>query len=135
MHWLAYAHPVLMISVLALALFVLREGLRIRRHRLRGQAHDSSRHRRYARWVVLGVVLGAAVGLGSMAWLRDRPLMESIHFPLAASGALGITAAGAFGLLLERGASLRVRTIHALCGGLGVLLALAAAVAGMAILP
>ena len=135
MRWLAYAHPVLMIAVLALALFVLREGLRIRRHRLRGQPHDSSRHRRFARWVLIGVLLGAAAGLGSMAWLRDRPLMESIHFPLAFAAGLGITAAGGLGLLLERGASLGVRTVHALCGGLGVLLALAAAVAGMAILP
>ena len=135
MRWLAYLHPLLMISVLALALFVLREGLRIRRARLAGTAFDSRRHRRLARWVVLLVVGGALAGLFSMGWLRGRPLAESVHFPLAGAAALLIVAAGGFGLWLERGAPLRARTVHALCGAMGVLLALGAAVAGMAILP
>ena len=135
MRWLAFAHPAGMIVVIVLALFVLREGLRIRQHRLRRRPFDASRHRRLARWLVAAVLLGALAGLGSMAWLREKPLAESVHFPLAAAAALGISAAGGLGLLLERGASLQVRTVHALCGGIGVLLALDAAVAGMAILP
>lgn len=135
MRWLAYLHPVLMIAVLALALFVLRDGLRIRRARLARSAFDSRRHRRLARVVVLLVVGGAAAGLVSMGWLRGRPLAESVHFPLASGAALLIVAAGGLGLWLERGAPLRARTVHALCGVLGVLLALGAAVAGMAILP
>lgn len=133
--WLAYLHPALMIAVLALALFVLREGLRIRRARLARTAFDSRRHRRFARVLVPLVAGGALAGLLSMGWLRDRPLAESVHFPLASGAMLLIVAAGGIGLWLERGAPLRARTVHALCGAVGVLLALGAAVAGMAILP
>ena len=44
-------------------------------------------------------------------------------------------AAGVLGLLLERRVRPAARTAHALLGASGLLLALAAAVAGMAILP
>ncbi len=135
MRGLAYLHPAFMLVVLALAIFVLRDGLAIRRARLAKRPYRSIRHRVLAKLVVALVVLGFGAGLVSMAVLRDRPVAESIHFPLVAAAALGISAAGGLGLLLERGASLQVRTAHALFGGIGVLLALAAAIAGMAILP
>ena len=78
MRWLAYLHPLLMISVLALALFVLREGLRIRRARLAGTAFDSRRHRRLARWVVLLVVAGALAGLFSMGWPKKAFVLKTV---------------------------------------------------------
>lgn len=135
MGWLAYLHPVAMLAVLVLAVFVLREGLRIRRGRLTRRPVDSTRHRRWARVLVVGVMLGFGFGLFSMAVFRAKPLAQSVHFPLVAGALLAITSAGGLGLLLERGGSLRTRTLHALCGALGVLLALGAAVAGMALLP
>ena len=135
MRWPAYVHPGLMIGVLALALFVLREGLRIRRARLLGKPFDSSRHQRWARILVVLVLLGFALGLASLGLLRGRPVGESVHFPLALASATGIALAGALGTWLSRGASLRVRTIHAACGAAGVLLAIAAAAAGLALLP
>ena len=133
--WLAYVHPVLMLGLLALALFVLREGIGIRRARQAGGRFESSRHRRLARVLVAGVVAGAVLGVVSIVWLRGDPPARSVHFPIALVAALLIASAGGLGLLLERGGVGRTRAVHALCGVLGVLLALAAAVAGMAILP
>lgn len=136
MRWLAYLHPALMLTVLALALVVLREGLGVRRSRLaRCPPYDSSRHRRLARIVVALATAGYAGGLASMLWLRRGSVADSAHFPIASAALALLLAAGVLGLALERRAGMRARTAHALCGGLGVLLALVAGAAGMAILP
>ena len=68
-------------------------------------------------------------------WLRDEPPLESIHFLIALPAALGFAGAGALGLWLERKLASPVRGLHAWLGALGVLLGLAAGVAGFAILP
>ncbi len=135
MRWPAYVHPGLMIGVLALALFVLREGLRVRRARLLGNPFDSSRHQRWARILVGLVVLGFGLGLASLGLLRGQPVGESVHFPLALASAAGITLAGALGTWLAWGAPPRVRAVHAVCGAAGVLLGIGAAIAGLALFP
>ena len=135
MGWLAYLHPAFMICVLALGLFVLREGLRIRRARYAVKPFDSSVHRRWARVLVLLAVLGFGAGLGSMAWLRAEPVLESLHSLLAGLALFGLVLGGGLGLRLERFPDARLRLIHSLCAGAGVLLALAAGLAGLAILP
>ena len=135
MRWLAYAHPLAMVLILLLAVWVLRLGLELRRARLARRPADPARHARLARWLVPLVVLGWGAGLASMVWLRGRPALESVHFPLASSALLGMGAAGAIGLAMERGRALRARSAHALLGAGGVLLALAAAIAGLALLP
>lgn len=136
MRWLVWVHPVLMTALLALALLALREGLRIRRGRIVGRRVDSRLHRRLGRGAVPLLIAGAAAGLASMAWLRPgEPLAESAHFRLALPALLGLGAGGILGLRLERGAGMRVRRLHAWLAALGLLLGLAAAGAGMAILP
>ncbi len=135
MRWLAYVHPAFMLCVLALGIFVLREGLRIRRGRVTGAPVNSARHRRWAKVVVTAAALGFGAGLSSMAWLRERPVYDSIHAWLASLALLGLLVGGALGLRLERGDAGRVRLIHSLCAGAGLLFALAAGMAGMAILP
>ena len=124
-----------MLLVLALGIFVLREGLRIRRGRLTRRGVGSATHRRYARVFVAAALLGYGSGLFSMAVLRGESLAESVHFPLVSFGIAALALAGVLGLLLERGAGLRARTAHALAGALGLLSALGGAAAGMAILP
>lgn len=124
-----------MLVILALALFVLRDGLGIRRARLRQRPIDSRRHRRLARLLVVGALIGFGAGLYSMAALRSQPLAESVHFPFALLGLTGFATAGFLGWRLESGASLSTRNAHAIVGSLGVLFALGAAVAGFAILP
>ena len=135
MRWLAYAHPVLMVGVLVLGVLVLREGLGVRRRRIARRPTDSRRHRRLARIFVLLLLAGYASGLASMAWLRDATPGQSFHFPLVSAAALSALAAGGLGLVLERRVAPRARRIHALCGAGALLCALAAAVAGFAILP
>ena len=135
MSWLAYLHPIGMVAVVGLGLLVLREGLRLRRAR-QGRRRASSRaHRRLAKPFVVLVLLGYGAGLVSMSLLRDRPLLESVH-SLLTSGVLAcVVAAGILGLRLERHPAPSPRTAHALAGSLGLLLALAAAIAGFSILP
>ena len=114
---------------------MLRLGLQLRRARLRRSPADPARHAALARWVVPLIMLGWGAGLASMAWLREKPLLESVHFPLASAALLGMGAAGVIGLAMQRGRALGARGAHALLGAGGLLLGLAAAVAGMAILP
>jgi hypothetical protein len=134
--WLVWLHPLLMTALLALALLVLREGLRIRRGRIVGRPVDSRRHRRLGRVAVPLLVAGFAAGLASMAWLRPgEPLAGSVHFRLALPALLGFALGGALGLRLERGAGPRTRRLHAWLGALGLLFGLAAGAAGFSILP
>ena len=132
---LAYLHPAAMVGVLALALFVLRDGLRIRRGRLLRRPVDSRRHRRLARVVVSLAIAGFGAGLLSMAFLRDKPLFSSFHAWLASGALAGFSAGGSLGLALERRGRAPLRNWHALTASAGLLLGLAAAVAGFAILP
>jgi len=134
--WLVWVHPVLMTALLALALFVLREGLRIRRGRIIGRRRDARLHRRLGRVVVTLLLAGFGAGLASMAWLRPgETLAGSVHFRLALPALLGLAAGGALGLRLERGGGPSVRRLHAWFAALGLLFGLAAGVAGMSILP
>jgi heme/copper-type cytochrome/quinol oxidase subunit 3 len=124
-----------MVCVLALAVFVLRDGLRIRNGRLARRPVDSRRHRRVARVVVILAIAGFGSGLASMAFLRGKPLFESVHVWLASGALLGFAAGGTLGLALERRGRAPLRNWHALTASLGLLFGLAAAVAGLAILP
>jgi len=136
MPWLAYAHPVAMAVLLALGLWVLRLGLRLRRARLGGRPGDSSPHRALARWVVPALVLGYAAGIASQTWLRRGGPFESVHFPMVSLALLALLAAGILGLAMERGwLGSSARAAHGGVGAFGILIALAAAVAGMALLP
>lgn len=134
--WLAWVHPVLMAALLAFTILALREGLRVRRGRLAGRGVDARRHRRLGRSAVPLAIAGFGLGLASMAWLRPgQAPAGSVHFALALPAIVGLAAGGALGLRLERGASPATRRWHAWLGALGLVLGLAAGVAGLAILP
>ncbi len=135
MIWLAYLHPVAMIAILAVGIVVLREGLRIRRGRLTGRPVESRRHLWLAKRFVPLAALGFCAGLASMAWLRDEDLFESVHSFLALGALVGLVSGGLLGLRLERRGGSRLRVLHSICAGLGLLIGLAAAIAGIAILP
>src|SRR5262245_56896478 len=124
-----------MVAVLALALFVLRDGLQIRRGRLLRRPFDARRHRRLARVVVVLVIAGFGAGLGSMAWLRGKAVFDSVHAWLATGSLVGFSAGGRLGLALERRLRGPLRSWHAVTASVGLLLGLAAALAGFAILP
>jgi len=135
MSWTAYVHPLTMIGVLALGLAVLREGFKLRRLRQSGHGRSSARHRRLAKLFVPFMGAGYVFGLVSLGLLRDQPLFQSLHWPLATVALIALAGAGSLGLALERGRSLDQRDAHALLGAAGVLFALFAAAAGVSILP
>ena len=135
MRWLAYLHPVAMVAVLGLGLIVLIEGLHIRRGRILRHPWSNRRHRRFARVFLLLVGAGFAAGLASMAFLRGKPVFGSVHSGLTSAALVGFAIGGYLGLQLERNLRSPIRSVHAITASLGLLLALAAAVAGFAILP
>jgi uncharacterized membrane protein len=124
-----------MVALLSLGVFVFRDGLRIRRARLLRRPFDARRHRRLARVLVVLAMLGFGSGLVSMGWLREKPLFDSVHAWLASGALIGFCTGGALGLRLERRGRGRIRALHALAASAGLLLGLAAAIAGFAILP
>lgn len=134
-NWAVYLHPLAMLGIVGLGLWVFREGLRLRRARMGQRAADRRAHTRIARPLVVLIALGYASGLASMIWLRREVPMASVHFWLASGAALGLVGAGALGLWLERRVSADVRALHLAAGSIGLLLALGAALAAFAILP
>ena len=135
MRWLAYVHPAAMTAVLGLGLLVLREGLRLRRARLLDRPFDSVRHRRVAQVFVALIAVGYASGLLSMGRLRAEPLFDSVHVIFTTGALAGLVLAFALGKHLQHKPDPTIRAVHLGCGTVGLLLALAAAVAGIAILP
>jgi hypothetical protein len=135
MDWLVWMHPAGMLAVLALGFMAFRDGVLIRRARLTRSARDSRRHRRLGKLFAILTTLGYASGIASMVALRDDPAFESFHALFTSAVVACILAAGGLGLGLERGASDRVRAVHLICGAIGLLAALGAAVAAFAILP
>ena len=126
-----------MALALGLAFLTLRSGLALRRSRLRraGRAPDlRPRHLRLAKPAIVLVVVGFAGGLGSWAWLRGGDVLGTFHGVVGVLVTTCFVAAAALGRRIEQGRS-RALDVHALFGGLAVLLAALAAVAGFVLLP
>jgi hypothetical protein len=135
--WLAFAHPVWMSVSLGLAVATARLGLEIRNRRRRGQAVGRAlrdRHLRLGRSTLALVVVGFAAGPPSMAWLRDRPVFESLH------AVLGLIVLGLFlwtgwsGRALAAG-NPDARDVHRIAAAASIAAALLSAVAGFRLLP
>jgi len=124
-----------MFTVLGFGLIVLIEGLNVRRARVLRQPYDSRRHRRFARVFVLLAGAGFVSGLASMAFLRGKPVFGSVHSLLTSAALCGLVIGGFLGSRLERNLRSGPRAPHALVASAGLLCALAALVAGFAILP
>jgi hypothetical protein len=126
-----------MIVALGLCLFALRIGLSIRRARgARCPTPRGSRalHLRVAKIGVTLALTGFALGPLSVALLRDWTPMTSFHSLLGGIAAVLFAGAALQGRRLERGER-DARRAHALLAGAAVSIALAAAIAGFALLP
>jgi hypothetical protein len=126
-----------MLLSLGLAFLALRAGLALRRTRLRrsGRTPDlRARHLRLAKPAVAMVTAGFVGGLVSWVWLRGGEMLGSFHGLVGLLVMACFLAAAVLGHRIEAGRS-RALDAHALFGGLAVLLAALAAVAGFALLP
>ena len=126
-----------MLVALALAAATLRAGLalrRRRRRRLRPLPELRRRHLRLAQPALILLLVGFAGGAVSAVALRGWDLLSSFHGVLGTAVAALFAAAAWLGRGLERGRS-RAFDAHALLGGVAVLLAAVAAVAGFVLLP
>lgn len=122
---------------IALCALALRAGLALRRSRLgRGRRTPGQRrrHLRLAKPAVVLVCVGFFGGPLSAVWLRGWAPFASFHAWLGLLALVLFAAAALVGHRLETGRS-RSFDLHALFGGLAVLAAALAAVAGFALLP
>jgi hypothetical protein len=134
---LAWVHPAWMLASIAAAATALRLGLRLRRARLAGLPRPPElrrSHLRIAKPAVAAVLAGFALGPISAVALRGFEPFDTFHAAVGIATASLFAAAGWLGHRLARGRS-RARDLHALLGGLAVLLAAVAAVAGFVLLP
>ncbi len=135
--WLAFAHPIWMVTSLVLAIATARMGLEIRRRRMKRTPIGLAlrdRHLRFGKISIAMVAAGFISGPPSMLLLRDRAWFDSFH------GILGIIVLGLFlwtgwtGRALASGDQ-SVRDIHRIAAGSAIGAAMLSAVAGFVLLP
>jgi hypothetical protein len=147
--YLAYAHPVFMLSALALVLLALRAGLALRRARRLGVRRDGrsyARHLRLAKLAIALLPLGYAAGVASAVGLRGWDALGSAHGWVSSAALTLFLVAALVGRKLERGSGRLTATsgqrsarvtpdLHALLGVLAALCAAVALFTGFVLLP
>jgi hypothetical protein len=139
--FLAYLHPLWQIGSIAVAVWTLSLGLRMRALRRTGQGAAMRttllrRHVRAGLAFVGALTAGYAAGPLTLALVRDKPVFRSAHSFFATITLLLIVSGGALGWRLWRGTgSPTTRDLHAYCMGVGLFLATVAAVLGLGLLP
>jgi hypothetical protein len=126
-----------MLVTLLVAALTLRSGLALRRSRhgrTRRTPAQRATHLRLAKPAVALVLVGFVAGAVSSVWLRGWDLLQTFHGAVGLVVAALFAGAAAMGCRIESGRS-RAFDVHALLGGLAVLLGALAAVAGFVLLP
>ena len=126
-----------MVGSLLCAGAALRAGLSLRRARAARRPPPPGsrlRHLRIAKLAVVLICVGFAGGVASAIWLRGLAPLRSFH------GLLGVLALSLFLLAARMGARLEhgdaaVRAVHARLGAGALLAGVAAALAGLVLLP
>lgn len=133
---LAYLHPLLMIITVGLLALVFKEGVSLRRSRLkRGvSSKNPSLHTRLAKFTTGLILVGAISGPISSVWLRGWSAFDSIHAQVTLSVLCICLLTATLGLLLERHQFQRP-DIHGWLGLITLLGAITAFVTGFALLP
>ena len=131
---MAYVHPIVGATVLALLVYVASLGLRLRTAR-RDRAELAARHARLAPWAYAGVLVSWTAGLLSSWWLReDLEVASTFHLRIGLLIAVLLTGSALTARWLSRGNS-SARDLHPWLGAVAALLAAAQAVTGLRIMP
>lgn len=139
---LVYLHPIWQTTALLLMFLALSLGLRLRRERSHPWKREArlrlrQRHLTVAVTFLALLTVGYLLGIGSMAFLRDKPVFRTAHAYFGTI-VLGLFWLGAYyGNRLLRGAKPTPQDFsnHAFCVILGAILAMAVAVMGYTLLP
>jgi hypothetical protein len=133
---LAYLHPLFMIITVGLLALVFKEGVTLRRARLKQGVSSKNRslHTRLAKLTTGLLLAGAISGPISSVWLRGWSAFESIHARITLSVLCLCLLTAILGRLLERH-QFRRPDIHGWLGLATLLGAVAAFVTGFALLP
>ena len=126
-----------MTAGLTLAALAFRAGIALRRSRLgplRRTPEMRARHLRRAKAAVAVLLVGFVGGPVSWVWLRGGEPLGTFHGFVGLSVATLLAAAALAGHRIEKHGS-RAYDVHAVLGGLAILLAAVAAVAGFVLLP
>ncbi|MEE9241090.1 MAG: DUF4079 family protein [bacterium] len=135
-----FIHPALMTAILALGLFLLAVGLRIRKHRRQGGGPKTARlaalHMRFGRWFIGFLAGGYILGLVGMRFSLGEPVYETGH------SYFGTITLIIFFWTAYLGRRLRqhpgrddYRQLHAFCAFIAIFLALVVAFLGFQLLP
>jgi len=139
---LAYLHPVWQTAALLLMIVALSLGLRLRRERAdpwqwEARLNLRRRHLITAIAFLALITIGYALGIATMAFVRDQPVFRTAHAYFGTI-VLALFWLGAYyGARLLRGGDLQPADFsnHSFCVILGAILALAVAVMGYTLLP
>lgn len=135
-----FIHPALMCAVLALGLFLLAVGLRIRRQRRQAPGPKTSRlaalHIRLGRWFIGLLAAGYVLGLAGMALFLGEPVFNTAHSYFATLALLLFGAAAYLGRRLRlRPGMDDFRQLHSFCAFLAMFISLVVAILGFQLLP
>jgi hypothetical protein len=102
---LAYLHPLIMLVTIGLLALALKEGLGLRKSRLRSVPSTNSRtlHTRVAKIATTLLLVGAAAGPISAVWLRGWEALATLHAWVALAVGTVCLSAACLGLRLESG--------------------------------
>ena len=134
---LIYAHPLMASATIWLITFAMVGGLTLRRWRIRRRGAPLAirkRHALLAKVGVVGLALSAAGGLLSTVLLRHWQPMQTTHGWIAAASLTLLCLGGWLGLRIDAGESDNNKR-HGMLGILALLLALAASMSGIDLLP
>ncbi|MFN2433446.1 MAG: hypothetical protein ABR599_11650 [Gemmatimonadota bacterium] len=137
---LPYLHPLWQAGALALAIWALAMGLRMRGLRRRGtwsaRAALVDRHARIGLAFVATLVVGLAAGPLILALARGEPALSSGHAFFAALTLAPLLPGAVLGWRLWRGrARPDDRDLHAFCMGVGLFLGIITGMLGLGLLP
>ena len=146
MRLLPYLHPVWQVGAIAVALWTLSLGLRMRALRRRRGAGSGTRradrnalvvrHARAGLTFLAVIATGYTAGPLILGLAREKPVFESAHAFFASLTLVVLAGGGSLGWRLWRGrGGPRDRDLHAYCMGLGLFLVIVAAMLGLGLLP
>ena len=140
MLWITvYFHPTIQITTLALGLYVLKLGIKIRRNRLLKLNSPTEitigRHIRLAKIFTVLFTIGYFLGLIEMKFVLEKDLYNSFHGFFGTLTLIFLYSTAWLGRKIREKTNEKTRELHRFCAFTSIFLALITAFAGITLLP